>query len=217
VTQKDISTGDGQSNDDNNAGILTVGYNSGPLNASAGYQYIDPRFSAPGYWNKIGNWYNPTNVRGPFVRVGYNFSHAVQGYLGGDFLEGARNRDALAVTSGPTLGWGIADNVTRASAGVKWNVTKMVNLRADYEGVFYDLAAGHSASGVESKPVEQYITLGAGLNLAQNTVLKLAYQMIGLRDVGSGFSFLPNPDGGGAIPGGVSNASVFTTQLAVHF
>lgn len=213
VTQLDIQTSDGVPNDDNNAGVVNVGYNSGPVKAQLGYQYIDPRFAAPGYWNKIGDWYNPTNIMGPFLRVNYNFSHTLQGYIGGDYYNGARNRYGL---TGPFTGTGftIGDNIARATAGVKWNVTKMVNLSADYEGVFWRLDPATSGSGVDAKPVEQYITFGAGVNLASNTVLKLAYQIIGVRDVGGGFGYSNFPGSG---DGGVTNASVFTTQVAVHF
>lgn len=216
VTQLNFDTGDGLPNDDNNAYLVNVGYNSGPITATAGYQYIDPRFGAPGYWNKIGNWYNPTNVRGPFGRIGFRASHAINAYLGVDFMEGARNRRTGGVFPFG-FGMGMGDNLLRATAGVKWNVTRMVDLRADYEGVFWDLSGASTGSGLRAKPNEQYITIGAGLNLASNTVLKMAYQIIGVRDVGGGFGGLQNPDTGIGIPGGVSNASVFTTQVAVHF
>ncbi len=199
VTSADFSNGDGSNNEDNNAYLANIGYNSGPINATAGYQYYDPRFNAPGYWNKIGNWYNPTNVQGPFARVAYGLSQAVQLYIGGDYLSGARNRPGFTV--GSTVG--------RATAGVKYNVNKMVNLGAEYEGVFYDISGAATLNGNRSKPIEQYITLNAGLNIAGNTVLKFAYQLLNAN----------NHDGGleQTSPGGTSNASVFTTQVSVHF
>lgn len=203
VTQNGISNTDGNYNEDNNAFTLNAGYKSGPLGVEAGYQYIDPRFAAPGYWNKIGNWYNPTNVQGPFARVNYNFNHALVGFLGGDYYAGARNR----------ANWSTGSSVARGTAGVKYTINRLVTLGGQYEGVFYDYTAGlvsGNLGGGRSKPVEQYITINAGLNLASNTVLKLAYQIIS--------------DNGGNLGGGVSqsglnysNASVFTTQLAVHF
>jgi len=233
VTQVDYHIGDGLPNNDNNAFLLNAGYTSGPLAATIGYMYIDPRFGAPGYWDKIGAWYNPTNVAGPFVNVHYNFSNAIQGYLGGEFFEGARNRGAGSAGIAPGTpigtgivgnGFGIGDKIYRGTAGVKWNLSRMVNLRADYEGDFWDFGPNDSGTGAHAKPIEQYVTFGAGLNLASNTVLKLAYQIISVRDVGGGFGGLY--DGGGpfdnvgspfAVPGGVTNASVFTTQVAVHF
>jgi hypothetical protein len=202
------SSGDNNINDDNNAFLANVGYNSGPVNAVIGYQYIDPRFAAPGYWNKIGNWYNPTNISGPYARVTYNFSNALVGYVGGDYYSGARNRP---FPGGFTPG----SNVARATAGIKYNINKLVNVSAAYEGVLYDLSPSVSVSGNRAKPVEQYITFGAGLNLASNTVLKIAYQILNQQDVGGGFGDVTAIGGGNV--GANANASVFTTQLAVHF
>jgi len=205
VTQRTFSDGDGRNNEDNNAFLVNVGYNSGPIRATLGYQYIDPRFAAPGYWNKIGNWYNPTNVQGPSARVNYQFNDKLALNVGGDWLSGARNRGNNA--GGFTMG----SSVIRGIAGVKYSFTKQFNMSADYEGDFWDMSRAMSTSGLRAKPVEQYITVGAGLNLTGNTVLKLAYQIINVQDAGNGFGIAPG------IPGGTVNGSVFTTQVAVHF
>lgn len=198
VTQRLFSNGDGRKNDDNNAYTVNLGYNSGPIVASAGYQYIDPRYSAPGFWNKVGSWYNPTNVQGPFARVAYNFSDTLQGNIGGDWLSGARNRPGRdGFTQGSSL--------IRALAGIKYHANKTLSLGADYEGVLYSLSGGVSASGGRAKPVEQFLTFNAGLNVTGNTVLKFAYQLINFQDVGGGFAL------------GGYNANVVTTQVAVHF
>ena len=42
-----------------------AGFNLGPVAIQAGYQFIGPYYSAPGYWGKLGAWTNPTNVKGP--------------------------------------------------------------------------------------------------------------------------------------------------------
>jgi hypothetical protein len=210
VTQVGIDRGDGQNNEDNNAYLLNLGYNTGPLTAQAGYQYIDPRFQAPGYWNKIGNWYNPTNVRGPYVRLGYNFTKKISAYAGADYLEGARNRPGIA-GSGAT-GFTIGDNIYRATAGLKFHLNKFVTLNGAYEGVMYDLGPGTSLSGVRARPTEQYITVGAGLNLTGNTVLKMDYQMGTSDNQGGGFATSPVFGNNGH-----SNFSTITTSLGVHF
>jgi hypothetical protein len=208
VTQLGFDKGDGQSNEDNNAYLLTAGYGSGPINVQAGYQYYDPRFGAPGYWNKIGAWYNPTNVKGPFVRVNYKLNNTIGLYAGGDFLEGARNRPRAAGSGFLTIG----DQINRVNAGAKFSLSKQFNLGVDYEGVFYDLTGATSASGVSAKPQEQYFTINAGLNLATNTALKLGYQIITFDNFSGGFS-----NTGFGSPNGGGTATVFTTQLAVKF
>jgi len=124
VTQASFSTSDRRPNEDNNAYMLNLGYNSGPLKVTGGYQYIDPRFAAPGYWNKLGSWYNPTNVQGPYARVNYNFSDRLMGHIGGDYFTGARNRPVLG-------GFTPGSSVLRGEAGVKFNVTKTFGLTAD--------------------------------------------------------------------------------------
>jgi hypothetical protein len=205
VTGTSISNSDGLSNDDNNAYMLNAGWGGSKFDVQAGYQYVDPRFSAPGYWNKIGDWYNPTNIAGPFVRVGYSLTSAIHLNLGGDILQGARNRSAV----GSGSGFGIGDGINRVNAGLKWNLNKKVDVSAEYEGVFWDLGGTtSSASGHNAHPVEQFITFGAGLNLTSNTVLKVAYQIINYQDVGGGFT---------GVAGSSLNGSVFTTQVAVHF
>jgi hypothetical protein len=207
VTQINFDKADGQNNDDNNAYNIHLGWMSKGLGIQAGYQYIDPRFGAPGYWDKIGNWYNPTNVQGPFVRANYAFTDKLSATLGGDFYAGARNRPGF--TQGST--------VARAEAGLRYHLNKMVNLGANYEGVFYDYSGGVTASGARSKPVEQYITFSAGVNLSGNTVLKMAYQLISALDVGGGWGGGQAPAVAAGAAGGVSSANVFTTQVAVHF
>jgi hypothetical protein len=207
MTQRSVDTGDGSNNENNNAFLLNIGYNSGPLTAMGGYQYYDPQYAAPGYWNRIGSWYNPTNVQGPFTRVGYRFSDNFNANLGVDYLTGARNLPGL---SGFTQG----SSALRGLAGMRYHFSKQFELSAEYEGVLYDMSGAMSASGLRAKPVEQYITFGAGLNLTGNTILRLAYQIINVQDASNSFAA---PWFGGTSPGSASNTSVFTTQLAVHF
>jgi hypothetical protein len=233
VTQIGLSQSDGQSNEDNNAYLFNVGYASGPVDFKAGYNYIDPRFAAPGYWMKLGNWENPTNVKGPFVKLGYKLNDAIQLRLGGDYLQGARNR-----YSGNDFG--TSDNIERVNAGLSYKIGKALTLTGDYEGVFYDLSSasnqsnysnGNFLGGPRTTPVEQYITVGAGYSLTRNAVLKVSYQMINFQNVGNGFgagtgygltsSGFPIGDdqfpGRGLTGGNSYNASVLTTQISVHF
>ncbi len=201
VTQRGVFNIDTQNNDDNNAYIGNLTYASGPLNVKLAYQYIDPRYAAPGYWNKIGNWYNPTNIQGPSGTIGFKANNALSAYIGGGYYTGARNRPGNL-----TMG----SSITQGKAGVKFNVNKYFNVGLDYEGVIYDLSSAVGGiAGRRGKPVEQYITLGLGANLTSNTTFKVAYQLINQQEVGSTYL-----NGNGTA---TSNASVFTTQLAVHF
>ncbi len=209
VTQKDFNHADGSSNDDNSAYNVHASYASGPLGVLAGYQYIDPRFSAPGYWDKVGSIYNPVNVQGPYLRLNYKFTDKLNANLGGEYLEGARNRNF-----GGLVGFGLpsqGSSIGKIEAGVKYNLNKTVHLGADYEGDFLSL----SAAGSRFHAWQQFITLSAGVNLTGNTVLKFGYQMLGNQDL-SGIA--PGLYGGGAAGGlAFDNANVFTTSVTVHF
>jgi hypothetical protein len=190
---------------ENNAFNATLGYGSGGLNVTAGYRYIDPLFYSPGYWGRIGNWMNPTNIQGPTFRAAYDFSPSFGMNIGGDFFTPARNR-------GPNGGLDRNEEINRALLGVRWGLTKGFQLTADYEGVFWSLANARGGGGAgQFHPTEQYITFGTGYNLTSNTLLKLSYQ-IGDFDGHNGFGI--------AGPGGGSthyNFNTFTGQVAVKF
>lgn len=191
----------------NNAFNANVGYGSGGLNLAAGYRYIDPLFYAPGYWGRIGNWTNPTNIQGPTVRAAYDVTNTIGVNVGGDFYQAARNRDAVS-------GLGKDDQIDRILVGLRWDVAKNFRVGADWEGVYWTLAGPHGGSlpgiGVGSKvhPTEQYINISTGYNLTTNTLLKLMYQ-IGAFD---GHGALANG------PAGIKNSfGAFATQLDVKF
>jgi hypothetical protein len=207
VTQRSFDTGDGQPNEDNVALVANLGWGSGPASVKAGYHYIDPRYGAPGAWLRIGNWFNPTNIKGPYLNLDWKFTDSLHAYVGGNYLEGARNRPGYLR---------ISDRILRAQGGVHYKFSPSFNLGVDYEGVFWDLSAATTGLATRSKPVEQYITIGAGWNLNPNAALKLAYQMINLYNAQGAFGPL-TAVGYGAGAGNQSNATVFTTQLAVKF
>jgi len=189
----------------NNAFDARVGYNSGGFNASAGYRYIDPLFYAPGYWGRIGNWLNPTNIQGPTFRAGYDFSPSFGLNVGGDFFSAARNR------AGATGGLSTEDEIHRVLVGLRWDVAKNFRTTVDWEGVFWKLDGMHAGvtpgGGGKVHPTENYLTLGTGYNLTSNTLLRLNYT-VGDFD---GHNFLGSP------AGTRYNFNTFTGSVAVKF
>jgi hypothetical protein len=200
-----FSTVSGGANE-NNAFNATVGYGGGGLSLQAGYRYVDPQFYAPGYWGRIGNWVNPTNIQGPTVRAGYDVRPGIGVTVGGDFFGAARSRNASG-------GLGPNDQIDRILAGVRWDIAKTFRLTADWEGVYWKIAGPNAAiAGLGSgtvHPTEHYITIGTGYNLTSNTLLKLNYQ-------------IGEWDGHGAIsngPFGITRDTfnAITGQVAVKF
>jgi len=201
--------GDGQSNEDNNAYALHTHYGTGPVSVHAGYNNIDPRYGAPGAWMTLGNWYNPTNLRGPYVHLGYKVSDNLSLHVGGNYLEGARNRPGYL---------NMSDRINQVKAGLEYKVSKRLSTSVDYEGVLYDLSGKTTGLAGRTKPTEQYLTLGAGLQLNNSAKLKFGYQMLFWENVGGGFTgSASGVNGLGAGGGNSSNASVFTTSIAVKF
>lgn len=192
----------------NNAFNAGVNYNSGGLCIGAGYRYIDPLFYAPGYWGKIGNWLNPTNVAGPTFRAAYDFSPAFRINLGGDFFSAARDR-AMSPVSG-VGGLGRDDSITRVLAGLRWDVSKNFRTTLDWEGVYWTLDGPHDGiPGLTGRvhPFEHYLRFTTGYNLTNSTQLRLGYEK-------------GDFNGKGALDsGGLSRYSggIFTTELRVRF
>jgi hypothetical protein len=186
----------------NNAFLGKLGYTTGNLGVTAGYKYIDPMFYAPGYWGRVGNWINPTNIQGPMVKLNYDFSPAFAMSAGGDFLTAARNW-----ASSGTLGKD--DEIHRVQVGLRWAISDAFQTTVDWEGVYWKLAAVSRDSSSMVHPVEHYITLGTGYELNDTTKIKLGYQ-IGQFN-GKGFL-----TGGGGSGYGY-NYNTFTTQVSVKF
>jgi hypothetical protein len=177
----------------------------GGLSVSAGYKYIDPMFYAPGYWGRIGNWINPTNIQGPTVRLAYDLSSSFGLTVGGDQYKGARNRAGVG-------GLNRSDEITRALVGLKWGLSKNFQITTDWEGVYWKINGIHAGLpgqglGV-THPTEHYITIGTGYHLTDATLLRLMYQIGDFNGHGA------MSEGG---TGNTNNFGVVTASAAVKF
>jgi hypothetical protein len=186
----------------NNAFLGKLGYTSGNLGLTAGYKYVDPMFYAPGYWGRVGNWINPTNVQGPMVRLNYQVSPTFAMSAGGDFLTAARDW-----ASAGTLGKD--DEIQRVQVGLRWAISDAFQTTVDWEGVYWKLANVSRNTSGSVYPVEHYITLGTGYELNDTTKIKLGYQI----GQWNGKGFLT----GGMGSGYGYNYNTFTTQVSVKF
>lgn len=182
----------------NNALIGTLGYKAGALGITASYKYIDPLFYAPGYWGRVGNWLNPTNIQGPTLSLSYDFSPSFSLKAGYDYLTSARDRAAVGSL-------GKDDEIHRVLVGMRWAISEAFETTVDWEGVYWKFDRGLG----KVHPTEHYITLGTGYALNDTTKIKLGYQ------IGSfaGKGFLT----GGLTTGYSFNYNVFTTQVSVKF
>lgn len=183
---------------DSNAILGNIDYKTGSLGLAAGYKYIDPLFYAPGFWGRVGNWLNPTNIQGPSLGLKYSFTPSFGMTAGYDYLTKARDRSSAG-------GLGKDDKIHRVVVGMRWALSDTFETTVDWEGVYWRLKAG---AGYVN-PVEHYITLGTGYALNDTTKIKLGYQLGSFN--GKGFM----TGGGGS--GNTFNYGVFTTQVSVKF
>jgi predicted porin len=151
-------------NKENWALLVGLGYNfTEDLSLKVGYREVRPQFAPPGYWGRIGRWYNPTDIRGVDVGLAWNLGAFSIDALGG-FYQGT-NRQGVSYFGN--------NEVTHLVAGVKWNLSEQIRLNVAYEGVLWNIKGAEGG-----KPTENYITLGADYNLGDNALLRVLYQVI---------------------------------------
>jgi predicted porin len=184
---------------DNWALDANLGYNFGSnLGITAGYREVRPYFAAPGAWGRVGYLYNPSDLRGFYAGVNYTASEDLKINLSGAFLEG---------TGRVANGYRTNDELIQVLAGIDYRLSERFTVSLNYEGVFWNL----QGSGGGRKPVWNYLTLGVGYDLGENTALNVLYQIIDTDGKGT-----PAPFSGGPATGKNSGA-VAATTLSVKF
>lgn len=184
---------------DNWALDANLGYNFGPnLGITAGYREVRPYFAAPGAWGRVGYLYNPSDLRGFYAGVNYTASEDLKINLTGAFLEG---------TGRVTNGYTTNDEVIQVLAGVDYRLSERLNVSLNYEGVFWKLG---SVAG-SPKPVWNYLTLGVGYDLGENTALNVLYQILDTDGKGAPAAFRGGP------ATGKNSGAVAATTLSVKF
>ena len=184
---------------DNWALDANLGYNFGPnLGITAGYREVRPYFAAPGAWGRVGYLYNPSDLRGFYAGVNYTASEDLKINLTGAFLEG---------TGRVANGYSTNDEVIQVLAGVDYRLSERLNVSLNYEGVFWKLG---SVPG-SPKPVWNYLTLGVGYDLGENTALNVLYQILDTDGKGAPAAFRGGP------ATGKNSGAVAATTLSVKF
>lgn len=159
--------------DDTYAWEAAAAFNAGSLSLGAGYRYISPFFAAPGYWDKVGAWTNPVDVKGPFVRASYALGGGLALTGEAKFYTGT---DATAAT--------LSDDskVTNFRAGIKYGLTSASAVDLGVEYTRYE-----SPNFGDAEPREVFYNIGYGFSFNPNTSLKLLYQVVDFADKGTGF------------------------------
>jgi hypothetical protein len=178
-----------------------LGYDFGPLNVKGGYKEIYGNFAAPGYWGQIGDYINPTNIKGPVVSASYAVTPGLSVNADGNFFQGIYN-------VGDQNPLGKDDDLTSYDVGLKYGLTSQYNVDLGYQWVEFNLKNKEDLYANAGKPTEQFITIGVGHSFNQNASLKLLYQIIDYSDKKTGFQDPSGQDEHGGIA---------VTQLSVKF
>ncbi|MBP5737631.1 MAG: porin, partial [Abditibacteriota bacterium] len=149
---------------DNDAWEAGLGYGcctDSKLNLKVGYREIGPNFRSAGNWTKVGNIFNPTDIKGWFADAAYDFgSFSLYG--------GFRNYE-------PAL-TGFAGDLKGMTAGLKFNIGSKSSLQGEYEKAETD---GYYRNSYGFTPVEStYLTFAYNYRFNPQANLRFGYQMI---------------------------------------
>lgn len=176
---------------DNKAYYGQIGFEQSMWGVTAGYKKVEPFFTAPGSWDRIGTVWNPTGIQGGYGSVW--FSPVPELTLKGkvQFYDGS---------GGPVRS---GDKARSFIVGAMYKINSAWDAWASYEDVEFKSALGGA------KPTEKWFTVGFGYTMGTNSSLHLMYQGSDLKNIG-GFGL---PGWGGSTRKG----GLFVTQLSVKF
>jgi polyhydroxyalkanoate synthesis regulator phasin len=162
----------------------------GALGLKAGYRYVSPFFAAPGYWTRVGSWYNPVDIKGPYGDVTLKLGKRIHLIGGGQWYEGT---DKAPQRGGLTQD----DKVRNYKAGLNFSTTTLSRVDLGWEQTEYEVIPFGGGSRV--KPREIWWNLGYGYSFNPNNSVRFGYQYIDYDDKNSGFDPTVSKGGVGTV------------------
>jgi hypothetical protein len=198
-------------NRNNNAWYATLGYAGGNWGIKGGYRRIDPQFSAPGDWGRIGIWWNPTDIKGWYADAHFDINKDLRLMANAGFYTGTNT------TINGVTGLGTDDHLNHASVGIGYKMGANHSLLLGYEGVWWDLADRPGIGFVGGNPTETWFNIGWGVDLSARAKFNVLWQISkydskGVAGMGP-FGFGP----GGAAAQTRAEGGLITTTLSFRF
>jgi hypothetical protein len=180
--------------EDNAAWFARLGWNQNRWGVNVGYRQIEPQFAAPGWWGRIGIWWNPADIQGFMADAHFDLTDMIRLTASAEMYEGT---DSMA--------GGLTDdhNINSYKAGVAYKINNAWDLGLGYEHVEYDFPAPGG------NPVERWWNIGFGWTLSNNVGVKLLWQ---INDYHNGNRGAFDVGGRGTYRGGVA-----TAQLSIKY
>jgi len=181
-----------------------LGYDAAKWGADIGYRQILPQFGAPGDWGRIGTWWNPTDIEGPWANAHVKLSDQFTLKASAEWDQGTGSTINLpaAFGGGSVKGLTSSDTIAdyKADLGYKLNDAWDFDLGFEYVPI-------HSPGS--NNPYESWYNFGLGYNLSDQARLSFLYQY-------SAADFKTGSSSFGSISGKLAG-SLLTTQLTVKF
>jgi hypothetical protein len=204
-SQSNLNSGSSSVIDNDNAAWwANFNYKGSKWNLMAGYRSIDPQFYAPGYWGRIGMWWNPTDIQGFNASLMFDLSDRLSLGVYGAMYEGSET--TLNGVSGLTKD----DTINHYKAHLNYKVNDTWDLMVGGEMVNWELAdRGTSFTGGE--PEERWYNLGLKYHMGENAWLSFLYQISDYDSKGvAGFT----PFGGSST---LARGGFFTSQASIKY
>ncbi len=191
----------------------TVGFNymkEKKWELGAGYRRIDPLFSAPGDWGRIGIWWNPTDIKGFQAHAAYNFTPKFWIGANAGWYTGTETTDRFG-----DVGLSNDDKLNHYRLDLGFQLCDKAMLKLGWEQVQWDLADRGNFIG--GKPREQWYNVGLDWDLGNRAKFSFLWQISDYNSHGvSGFS--PFPGGSDALVNGTrATGGLITTQITIKF
>jgi hypothetical protein len=172
-SQSNVQLGDSNVVDEDNAawfGQIGRGTMDDRWSFAVGYRAIDPQFAAPGYWGRIGIWWNPTDIEGFYAKAHFNINDRLGLHLSGGMYEG---RD---VDLGGGVGLSSDDELSHFNINLRYRVSDSMELNLGTEQVMWDLASrGLGFAGGETD--ERWYNIGLKYHMNDKAWWNLNWQI----------------------------------------
>jgi len=169
--------------DDNNAAWEAgIRGSLGKIGIMAAYKSIEPNFSAPGDWGRIGRYQNPVNIEGPEVGLNFDLGKSLTLAAYGARWEGKENTAIGSTGAAVALPGAANASIDHYKASLLWKVSPKYSFGIEGEWVSWDPVGGGT-------PAENYYTFTYNRQITDNSRLKLLYQIVDFSGDGVGVPY----------------------------
>jgi len=183
-----------------------LGYESANWGVSGGYKYIEPLYAAPGFWGRIGTWWNPTDIEGADVAAHidlakmFSLKGTYEYYTGTGKIAGGLQH---------------GDKISRGTVDLGYKFGSGIGVDLGFEDVIFN-----TPSLFVGKPEQRWYNIGASYDFNENTKFSILWQISDLdskNNANAQFGFAGSAAAGGFAPSNTNKGGLITTQFSLKF